>query len=95
MLKDKELIEKLGMMGILATEELKGPAEKDDIVLDYGSYQKRVIVDSVPEEELMLAVAVEQLETLKSIKSMVKFFVVLTVIGLVITALAFFLPAMW
>ena len=82
MLKDKDLIEKLGMMGILATEEIKGEPQKDDIVLDYGSYQKRVIVDSVPEEELQLLVAVEQLETLKSIKGMVKFFVILAIIGI-------------
>lgn len=87
MLSDKELIEKLGIMGILGTEEIEGAPNKDDIVLDYGSYQKRVVVDSVPEDELLLAVAVEQLATLKSIKGMVKFFVVLAVIAIVLAVL--------
>lgn len=91
MLKDRELIEKLGEMGILATEVIEGTPDKDDIVLDYGSYKKRVVVDSVPEEELMLYIAAEQLKNVQSIKSMVKFFVILTVIGLCLGLVALYI----
>lgn len=85
MTNNKRLLTKLANLGVLKTEPVKSNSftnENDIIITKYDDSKEKVILDKdTTNEELILMVEAEKLETLKSIKSMIKFFVVSTLIG--------------
>ena len=82
MTNDKRLLTKLAKLGVLQTEPVKVNSfigVNDLVITKYDASKEKVIFDKdTTNEELLLMVETEKLETLKSIKSMVKFFVVLS-----------------
>lgn len=83
MTNNKKLIRKLARLGVLKTEPVKSTSflsDNDVVITKYDSKEK-VILEDTTNEELLLMIEAENLETLKSIKNMIKFFVVSTLIG--------------
>ena len=82
---NKELLKKLAEINACPTEKVyNANLNEENVVVDNESEARRVLVDDVSDEEIFVALQVEQLETLRSIKSMLKFFTILTVVGLVL-----------
>lgn len=91
-IKSKYLLGKLVSLGIYQTEILsnnKNNIDNDNIITDAVGNDLRVITENVSDDEVYTALEVEKIETLHSIKSMLKFFVVLTIVGLFIFLLTF------
>ena len=89
-IKSNYLLSKLVSLGIYQTEPLNNNnIDNENIITDAVGNNLRVITENVSDDEVYTALEVEKIETLKSIKSMLKFFVVLTVIGLFIFFLMF------
>lgn len=84
------LIKRLARLGVFDTEPVKYKKE-NDIIINVEGVEKRVIVDDITDEELSLLIATEQLETTKSIKNMVKYFYVSSLIGVGIWLFLFLL----
>ncbi len=83
------IIKKLARLGVLDVEQVKYKKEDDIIIKNSEGVEQRVLLDGVTNEDLPLLIAAEQLETTKSIKSMVKFTFVLGLIAAGIWLLAF------
>lgn len=87
MTNNKELIKELARVGILPTEPVKSErllSESDIIFTGNDGEKKKVIVDpNLTNEEILLMIEADKLAKVNSIKSMVKFFVILTVIGMI------------
>lgn len=66
-------IKKLARLGVLDAEQVKYKKEDDIIIKNSEGVEQKVILDGITDEDLPLMIATEQLETTKSIKSMVKF----------------------
>jgi hypothetical protein len=85
MTSNKRLLKKLANLGVLKTEPIKLSSfanENDIIITKSNDSKEKVILDKdTTNEELLLMIEAENLETLKSIKNMIKFFVVSTLIG--------------
>lgn len=83
------IIKKLARLGVLDVEPVKYKKEDDIIIKNSEGVEQKVILDGITDEDLPLMIAAEQLETTKSIKSMVKFTFVLGLIAAGIWLLAF------
>ena len=83
------IIKKLARLGVLDVEQVKYKKEDDIIIKNSEGVEQKVILDGITDEDLSLMIAAEQLETTKSIKSMVKFTFVLGLIAAGIWLLAF------
>lgn len=84
-IKNKYLLSKLVSMGIFPVEQLsyaKNDIDNDNIVTDAKGQYFQVFTEEISNEEVFVALELEKIKTLHSIKSMIKFFVVLTGIGL-------------
>lgn len=84
-IKNKYLLSKLVSMGIFPVEQLsytKNDIDNDNIVTDANGQYFQVFTEDISNEEVFVALELEKIKTLHSIKSMIKFFVVLTGIGL-------------
>ena len=89
---NKKLIKLLGTLDILESEVIKedNPKTENDITYtvkfvaggEHSEY--RVLPESVDDETVALLLKAEQLKTLKGIKKMLIFFVVVTLINIVI-----------
>ena len=89
---NKKLISSLGILGILETESIKDKKAIDSdssivTIINNDGEEVKVRTDSVSDTDVSLLIQTEQLATLKSIKSRVKFHTVLTVIGLCVAAI--------
>ena len=82
-------IKKLARLGVLDVEQVKYKKEDDIIIKNSEGVEQRILLDGITDEDLSLMIAAEQLETTKSIKSMVKFTFVLGLIAAGIWLLAF------
>lgn len=92
-INNKKSIEYLANNGVIPTEVVSN-ITNDSIFIDCHDKQgnlikKRVLIDSVSDDEIYVALEVEKLKTLHSIKSMLKFFTILTAIGLGLGLFAF------
>ena len=85
------IIKRLARLGVLDTEPVKYKKEDDIIIKNSEGVEQKVIVDGVTDEDLPLLVAMEQLENIKYIKSVVKGYVIACAIALGIWLLAFLL----
>lgn len=83
------IIKKLAILGVLDVEPIKYKKEDDVIIKNSEGEERRVLLNGVTDEDLPLLIAAEQLETTKSIKSMVKFTFVLGLVAAGIWLLAF------
>lgn len=83
------IIKKLARLGVLDVEQVKYKKEDDIIIKNSEGVEQKVILDGITDEDLPLMIAAEQLETTKSIKSMVKFTFVLGLVAAGIWLLAF------
>lgn len=83
------IIKKLARLGVLDVEQVKYKKEDDIIIKNSDGVEQKVILNGITDEDLPLMIAAEQLETIKSIKSMVKFTFVLGLIAAGIWLLAF------
>ena len=83
------IIKKLAILGVLDVEPVKYKKEDDVIIKNSEGEERRVLLDGVTDEDLQLLIAAEQLETTKSIKSMVKYFYVSALIAVGIWLLFF------
>lgn len=70
------IIKKMARLGILDTEPVKYRKEDDIIITDDMGEEKKVILDGITDEDLPMLIAVKQFEAIKSIKSMIKFFLI-------------------
>lgn len=93
MTNNKRLLTKLAYLGVLKTEPVNLNSitnENDIIITKYDDSKEKVILNiDTTNEELLLLIETEKLETIKSIKSMIKFFVIFTIIGVGIWLLGF------
>ena len=80
---NEKLVKELGELGVLETEPGKFKSQSDIMITNSNGESCRVITDNVADEDLPILIQKEQLKTLRSIKSMLKFHTVLTVIGLI------------
>lgn len=80
------LLKKLASYGVYKTEPLsKGlNVENTHIIVDEEGNKLHVITDDVSDDEVYLTLEAKKIEILNSIKVMLRFFVVLTIISLVI-----------
>lgn len=83
------IIKKLARLGVLDVEQVKYKKEDDITIKNSEGVEQRILLDGITDEDLSLMIAAEQLETTKSIKSMVKFTFVLGLIAAGIWLLAF------
>jgi hypothetical protein len=83
------IIKKLARLGVLDVEQVKYKKEDDIIIKNSEGVEQKVILDGITDEDLPLMIAAEQLETTKSIKSMVKFTFVLGLVAAGIWLLVF------
>ena len=83
------IIKKLARLGVLDVEQVKYKKEDDIIIKNSEGVEQRILLDGITDEDLPLMIAAEQLETTKSIKSMVKFTFVLGLVAAGIWLLAF------
>lgn len=72
----------LGYYNIVYDES---PSADDLRILDNGVTPRKVTDNGIPDHDLMLMLQAEQTKHLKSIKYMIIFFVVLTIIGICIS----------
>ena len=93
---NKNLIKKLGRLGVLELEPIQNnymsrlnKNENDITVENDSGVTCKVITDNISDEDLELMIMTEQLSTLKSIKSMVKYFYVSALIAVGIWLLFF------
>ena len=93
---NKNLIKKLGRLGVLELETIQNnymsrlnKNENDITVENDSGVTCKVITDNISDEDLELMIMTEQLSTLKSIKSMVKYFYVSALIAVGIWLLFF------
>lgn len=91
MKNSKAIIIKLAKLGILKTEEIPPsllPDEDDEITYEIVDertdeyHRYKVIIDEYFDEDLPISIMTKQYIDIKSIKNMIKFFVVLTVINI-------------
>ena len=83
------IIKKLARLGVLDVEPVKYKKEDDIIIKNSEGVEQRVLLDGITDEDLPLMIATEQLETIKSIKSMVKFTFILGLTAAGVWLLAF------
>jgi len=81
---NKKLIEKLVQLKIFKTETDKTASDTDITYTDELGNTYRVSSDKINDNDLPLYILVEQLDTLKSIKSMMSFYTFLTVAGIIV-----------
>lgn len=89
------LIKKLARLGILETETIKYKKDTDITIENTNGEEVRVLTDNVSDEELPLMIITAQLATLKSIRSMVKFFTIFTVVCIAIWGLVLLIQLGW
>ena len=83
------IIKKMARLGILDTEPVKYRKDDDIIIKDDMGEEKKVILDVITDEDLPMLIAVKQFEVIKSIKSMIKFFLICGLVAAGIWILAF------
>ena len=83
------MIKRLARLGVLNVEQVQHKKEDDIIIKNPEGVEQRVLLDGITDEDLPLMIASEQLETIKSIKSMVKFTFILGLIAAGIWLLVF------
>ncbi len=89
------LIKKLARLGVLDTEPVKYKKEGDIVIENSNGENVRVIVDDIPNDELSLMIAAEQLKITKYIKSVVKGYVIVCAIALGIVLLNYLIQLGW
>lgn len=89
------LIKKLARLGVLDTEPVKYKKEGDIVIENSNGENVRVIVDDIPNDELSLMIAAEQLETTKYIKSVVKGYVIVCAIAFGVVLLNYLIQLGW
>lgn len=84
------LLKKLASYGVYETRPLgKGSnIENAPIITDNEGNKKQVIIDNVSDDEVYLTLETKKIEILDSIRGMLKFFVILTIIGMVVAFFA-------
>lgn len=80
---NEKLIEKLVQLKIFKTETDKTASDTDITYTDELGNTYRVAYDKINDSDLPLTILVEQLDALKSIKSMMAFFTFLTGAGII------------
>ena len=83
------IIKRLARIGVLDVEPVKYKKEDDIIIKNDEGEERRILLDGIADEDLPLLIAIEQLETIKSIKSMIKFTFILSLVAAGIWLLAF------
>lgn len=83
------IIKRLARIGVLDVEPVKYRKEDDIIIKNAEGEERRILLDGIVDEDLPLLIAIEQLETIKSIKSMIKFTFILSLVAAGIWLLAF------
>lgn len=85
----KELNRLLHSLGIFKSKQLDANLGIDDDThfTDYSEKTNEIITDELNETEIQIALMAKQTEYLKSIKSMLTFFMVVVIIGIVIVTL--------
>lgn len=80
------LLRKLVSYGVYETKPLDKDSniENEPIITDSEENKRQVIVDNVSDDEIYLTLETKKIEILDSIRGMLKFFVILTIISLVI-----------
>ena len=80
------VIKKLAQLRVIPTQRFN-KKEDGDIIVPIGidGINEKVILDGITDEDLPLMIMAEQLKTLKTIKKGVIFFVVLSVISIIIS----------
>lgn len=80
------LLKKLASYGVYETKPIKKDLgiENALIITDDEGNKKQIITDNVSDDEVYLMLEAKKIEILNSIKGMLKFFVALTIIGIVI-----------
>lgn len=80
------LLKKLVSYGVYETKPIIKDLgiENDLIITDDEGNKKQIITDNVSDDEVYLMLEAKKIEILNSIKGMLKFFVALTIIGIVI-----------
>lgn len=89
------LIKKLARLGVLDTEPVKYKKEGDIVIENSNGENVRVIVDDIPNDELSLMIAAEQLKTTKYIKSVVKGYVIVCAIAFGVVLLNYLIQLGW
>lgn len=89
------LIKKLARLGVLNTEPVKYKKEGDIIIENSNGENVRVIFDDIPDDELSLMIATEQLNTVKSIKSMIKGYIIVCVVAFGLVLLNYLIQLGW
>ncbi len=79
-----EIIKKLAQMEVFDTESVVHKKEDDIIIRDSFGENRRVVIDNLTDDDVKFLIAAEQLRTIKSIKSMVKYFVVCSIISIAV-----------
>lgn len=78
MTNNKKIIRKLARLGVLKTEPVKSTSflsDNDVVITKYDSKEK-VILEDMTNEELLLMIEAEKLESIKYIKNVVKAYVI-------------------
>ena len=83
------IIKRLARIGVLDVEPVKYKREGDIIIKNDEGEERRILLGGIADEDLPLLIAIEQLETIKSIKSMIKFTFILSLVAAGIWLLAF------
>lgn len=91
MKNSKAIIIKLAKMGVLETKEIppSGPPEKDELTYDFvnertNEYRRyKIVTDEHFDDDLPIAIMIKQSTDIKSIKNILKFFVILTILNIV------------
>lgn len=80
---NKYVLKELVSLGILSTKPLtKTNATESDSIIEDASGSKRIVVtDKISDEEIKVSLELKKIELLKSIKDILKFFVVITIIS--------------
>lgn len=80
------LLKKLVSYGVYKTEPLNhiSDIEHTHIIADETGNKLKVITKDISDDEINLILEIKKIEALNSIKTMLKFFVILTIIGLII-----------
>lgn len=91
MKNSKAIIIKLAKMGVLETKEIppSGLPEKDELTYDFvnertNEYRRyKIVTDEHFDDDLPIAIMIKQSTDIKSIKNILKFFVILTILNIV------------
>lgn len=93
-MKNNILVEELLKLGIyqVSYDNDEQICENDIVVCDSNNVIRKVITNNIEDDEIKLILQAKQTSFLKSIKSMLSFFTVLTAIGITIYVFYLLMP---